>query len=72
MELTPHDTALLDAYVAPFLALAGDRRTRRLLVGVIVGIIGSERLICRRIAAFSPSACLRPVWGETDSADVAG
>ncbi len=55
MELTPGETGLLDTYLAPFQGLAGDRRTRHLLTGIITGMIGSERLICSRIATFSPS-----------------
>ncbi len=54
MELSPPETTLLDGYVAPFLEIAGDRRTGRLLGDVVRGIIGGESLICARIAAFSP------------------
>lgn len=54
MELSPPEVDLLDAYVAPFLELAGDRRTARLLAGVVRGIVGSESLICAKIAAFPP------------------
>jgi hypothetical protein len=54
MELQPHESGLLDAYVTPFATIAGDRRTRRLLGDVIAGIIGGESLVCSRIAAFSP------------------
>lgn len=54
MDLTPHETDLFDAYLAPFLDLAGDRRTARLLAGTVRGILGGEQLICSRIAAFSP------------------
>jgi len=54
MELQVGEDAFLDAYVAPFMALAGDRRTGQLVGDVIRGIIGSESLICTRIAAFSP------------------
>ena len=56
MDLTPREDDLLTAYVAPFLALAGDRRTARLLAGTVRGIIASESLVCSGIAAFSPSA----------------
>jgi hypothetical protein len=56
MELPPGEDALLAAYVAPFLEIAGDRRTGRLLGDVVQGIIGSESLVCARIAAFSPPA----------------
>ena len=54
MELQPREHDLLSAYVAPFAHLAGDRRTARLLGETIRGIIGSESLVCSRIAAFSP------------------
>lgn len=60
MELTAPEVDLLDAYLAPFRALAGDRRTARLLGGVVRGIVGSESLVCSRIAAFSPCAGRRP------------
>lgn len=56
MDLTPPEIDLLDAYVAPFLELAGDRRTARLLAGTVRGIVASESLICAQIAAFSPCA----------------
>ena len=56
MELRPRECDLLDAYVAPFAQLAGDRRTGRLLGEVIGGIVGGESLVCSRIAAFSPPA----------------
>ena len=56
MDLTPPEADLLAGYVAPFLELAGDRRTARLLAGTVRGIIASESLICAKIAAFSPGA----------------
>ncbi len=56
MDLTPPEVDLLDTYVAPFLELAGDRRTARLLAGTVRGIVASESLICAQIAAFSPCA----------------
>ena len=56
MELTPHTTDLLDAYLDPFLELAGDRRTAALLGATVRGIVASESLLCSRIAAFSPCA----------------
>jgi hypothetical protein len=56
VDLTPPEVDLLDAYVAPFLDLAGDRRTARLLAGTVRGIVASESLICAQIAAFSPCA----------------
>ncbi len=60
MDLTPREVDLFDAYLDPFLALAGDRRTARLLTGVVRGIVGSESLVCAKIAAFSPAAGRRP------------
>lgn len=54
MELTPREDDLLATYLAPFLELAGDRRTARLLTGTVGGIVASESLVCSRIAAFSP------------------
>ncbi len=56
MELTLAENDLLTGYVAPFLELAGDRRTARLLAGTVRGIVASESLICAQIAAFSPCA----------------
>ena len=56
MDLTPPEVDLLDAYVAPFLDLAGDRRTARLVAETVRGIVGSGSLVCAKIAAFSPSA----------------
>lgn len=54
MDLTPPEDDLLTAYVAPFLELAGDRRTARLLAGMVRGIIASESLTWAKIAACSP------------------
>jgi len=54
MELATSTDDLLTPYLAPFTSLAGDRRTGRLLADTVRGIIGSESLICSRIAAFSP------------------
>ncbi len=54
MQLTSAETDLFTAYLSDFTALAGDRRTARLLGETIRGIIGSESLCCSRIAAFSP------------------
>jgi hypothetical protein len=56
MDLRPHEVDLLARYLAPFTALAGDRRTARLLGDTVRGIVGSESLLCSRIAAFSPRA----------------
>ena len=60
MDLTPPEVDLLDGYLAPYLGLAGDRRTARLLAGTVRGIVGSESLVCSRIAAFSPYAGRHP------------
>ena len=59
--LTPPEVDLLESYVAPFLDLAGDRRTARLLDGTAQGIIARESLIRAHIAAFSPWAGRRPL-----------
>ncbi len=56
MDLRPHADDLLSAYLQRFTALAGDRRTGRLIGATVRGIIGAESLVCTRIAAFSPSA----------------
>ena len=56
MDLTPREDDLLASYLDPFLELAGDRRTARLLAGTVRGIVGGESLVCSRIAAFSPGA----------------
>lgn len=56
MELSEPQFDLLEAYLQPFLSLAGDRRTRTLLGATVAGIIGSEHLLCSQIAAFSPAA----------------
>lgn len=60
MDLTGGEGDLLTTYLAPFTALAGDARTRRLLEATIRGIIGAESLCGARIAAFSPSAGRQP------------
>ncbi len=60
MDLTPREGDLLDADLAPFLALAGDRRTARLLAETVRGIVGSESPVCARIAAFAPCAGRAP------------
>ena len=60
MDLTPPEEDLLESYVAPFLELAGDRRTARLLAGTVRGIIAGQSLVCAKIAAFSPCAGRRP------------
>ena len=56
MDLRPHELDLLSAHLAPFVAMAGDRRTARLLAGTVRGIVGSESLVCAKIAAGSPGA----------------
>ena len=61
MDLTQPEVDLLEAYVAPFLEAAGDRRTARLLAGMVRGIVASESLVCAKIAAFSPCAGRVPV-----------
>ncbi len=61
MDLTPREDDLLAAFLDPFLDLAGDRRTARLLGGVVRGIVAGESLVCARIAAFSPCAGGHPV-----------
>ena len=54
MELTRAEDDLFTSYVASFMDLAGDKRTKRLLGETVRGIIGAESLCCARIAAFSP------------------
>jgi hypothetical protein len=56
MELTPREQDLFAAYLSPFLALAGDRRTARLLAATVRGIVASGSLVCARIDAFSHCA----------------
>lgn len=56
MDLSPPEADLLRGYLAPFLDLAGDRRTARLLAETVRGIVGSESLVYARIAAFPPCA----------------
>lgn len=60
VDLSAPEDDLLTTYVAPFVELAGDRRTARLLAATVRGIVGSESLVCSRIAAFSPCAGRRP------------
>lgn len=72
MDLKPGEVDLLANYLDPVLALAGDRRTARLLTGTVRGIVGSESLVCSRIAAFSPCAGRLPVERAADPADAAG
>jgi hypothetical protein len=56
MDVATGQDELLGGYLARFVALAGDRRTGRLLAETVRGIIGAESLVCSRIAAFSPCA----------------
>jgi hypothetical protein len=56
MDLRPHEVDLFASYLDPFLGLAGDRRTAALLTETLRGILGSESLVCAKIAAFSPWA----------------
>ncbi|MDP9369845.1 MAG: hypothetical protein M3Q03_16505 [Chloroflexota bacterium] len=60
MDLRPHEVDLLARYLGPFTALAGDRRSARLLGETIRGISSSESLLCSRIAASSPWAGRHP------------
>ena len=60
MDLTPREDDLLSRYLERFAALAGDRRTGRLLAATVRGVVGAESLVCARIAAFSPGAGRRP------------
>jgi hypothetical protein len=61
MDLRPHEVDLLASDLDPFLRLTGDRRTAALLTETLRGILGSERLVCSRIAAVSPWARRQPV-----------
>lgn len=56
MELRGEQGALLERYLDDYAPLIRDRRTMTTFRGTVTGIIGAERLICARIAAFSPSA----------------
>lgn len=67
MELRAQEIDILQTYLAPFTALAGDQRTARLLGETVRGIIGSESLCCSRIAAFSPCARCHAPCRTTDS-----
>jgi hypothetical protein len=67
MELRPQEIDVFDAYLTPFTALAGDRRTARLIGETVRGIIGSESLCCSRIAACSPWVGRRAARRATDS-----
>jgi hypothetical protein len=67
MELRPQEIDVFQTYLAPFIALAGDQRTARLLGATVRGIIGSESLCCSRIAAFSPCARRHAARRTTDS-----
>ncbi|MBA3276072.1 MAG: hypothetical protein H0T72_09770 [Chloroflexia bacterium] len=65
---TPVQLSHLSTWLAPITGLAGDRRTAGLLLGTVAGILGSGSLVCRQIAAFSPSAGSGAPWRPTDSA----
>jgi hypothetical protein len=67
MELRAPEIDVFQRYLAPFTALAGDRRTAHLLDATVRGIIGSESLCCSRIAAFSPCTRRHAPRGTTDS-----
>ena len=56
MELTAAERDLFSEYLGGFDSLTGDRRTRTVFHETVRGIIGAERLCCRRIATFSPVA----------------
>ena len=58
----------LAAWAAPLRRLAGDQRTEALLLGVLAGILGSGSLVCRQIAAFSPSVGRLPTCRAADPA----
>ncbi len=60
MELRTQEINVFQTYLAPFTALAGDRRIARLIGETVRGIIGSESLCCSRIAAFSPGLAAVP------------
>jgi hypothetical protein len=53
MRLGPGQEGLLEGYLAGFLPLIGDKRTEETFRGTVQGIIGSESLLCARIAACS-------------------
>lgn len=59
--------AHLADWLSPITQRAGDRRTATLLLGTVAGILGSGSLVCRQIAAFSPSAGHRAVCRLPDS-----
>lgn len=67
MELRTQEIDVFHTYLAPFTALAGDRRTARLIGETVRGIIGSESLCCSRIAAFSPWTGCRAARRTTDT-----
>ncbi len=70
MKLSGGQRTLLDGFMDHFLELVGDRRTGRLLKGVVQGIIGAESLVCSRIAVFSPSDSHgQSEWRATDQAN---
>lgn len=54
MELRAGEQDWLSQYLERFVGLADDRRTAWLVGETVRGILGSESLICSRIATFSP------------------
>jgi hypothetical protein len=64
MELARVQRGLLDGYLDVFLPLFGDKRTELTFRSTIQGIIGSESLVCARIAAASPSLATSGTHGE--------
>lgn len=71
MELSEHESGLLETYMTRFTSLAGDQRTAHLLTETVRGILGSESLCCARIASFSPDAGCRTLWRDAHSAHAA-
>ena len=58
----------LTAWATPLRRCCGDQRTASLLVGTLAGVLGSGSLVCRQIAAFSPSAGDVAAWRAADPA----
>ncbi|CAN5565777.1 hypothetical protein BH23CHL4_BH23CHL4_30570 [soil metagenome] len=72
LSTPPVSLARLAAWLAPVTRLAGDRRTAALLLGTVAGILGSGSLVCRQIAAFSPSAGAHDACRAADPAHAHG
>jgi hypothetical protein len=53
MQLQSAQEAVLQAYLASFNPLSGDRRTQVTLGETVKGIIGAGSLVCQQIAASS-------------------